>query len=239
MFEKIIDSFEKLCVQIIIEVILVPITIYRLFRKSTRCYDYVVLEMAKEESDRFKDFLSPIKLSVYTSVIISIFMIDAGGQQSFISRINGLNMVEKALIIFMVNNFTAILFSLFLLCTKREKVNSQAFRTFLFSFVYTSVYTAVPVFFLIISLMTIGQTVNVLSFVNEFETIVETYGRGRIFLLLFVVVGFFVLMCIGLYKTFLSYRHILRANLTQNARWITLIALLMFCVQLFFVSKVL
>ena len=87
--------------------------------------------------------------------------------------------------------------------------------------------------------MTIGQTVNVLSFVNEFETIVETYGRGRIFLLLFVVVGFFVLMCIGLYKTFLSYRHILRANLTQNARWITLIALLMFCVQLFFVSKVL
>ena len=43
----------------------------------------------KEETERFKDYLSPIKLSVYTSVIVSILLMDYGGEQNFVSRIKG------------------------------------------------------------------------------------------------------------------------------------------------------
>ena len=47
MFEKLIDSFEKLCLQIIIEILLVPVTIFKLFQKSARCYDLSVHEMER------------------------------------------------------------------------------------------------------------------------------------------------------------------------------------------------
>ncbi|MBU3050615.1 hypothetical protein KNV96_20985, partial [Chryseobacterium indologenes] len=133
MFEKLIDSFEKLCLQIIIEILLVPVTIFKLFQQPSRCYDFSVHAMEKDETERFQDYLSPIKLSVYTSVMISVLLMDYGGEQNFISKIKGLSMVEKALFIFLMNNFTAVLFSVILLVYKREKVNSVTFRTLLFS----------------------------------------------------------------------------------------------------------
>jgi hypothetical protein len=56
--------------------------------------------MEKEETERFKDYLSPIKLSVYTSVIVSILLMDYGGEQNFVSRIKGVSMVEKHCLFF-------------------------------------------------------------------------------------------------------------------------------------------
>ncbi len=121
MFEKLIDSFEKLCLQIIIEILLVPVTIFKLFQQPSRCYDFSVHAMEKDETERFQDYLSPIKLSVYTSVMISVLLMDYGGEQNFISKIKGLSMVEKALFIFLMNNFTAVLFSVILLVYKRKR----------------------------------------------------------------------------------------------------------------------
>ena len=121
MFEKLIDSFEKLCLQIIIEILLVPVTIFKLFQKSPDVMIFQCTKWKKEETERFKDYLSPIKLSVYTSVIVSILLMDYGGEQNFVSRIKGVSMVEKALFIFLINNFTAVLFSVVLLWYKREK----------------------------------------------------------------------------------------------------------------------
>lgn len=168
MFEKLIDSFEKLCLQIIIEILLVPVTIFKLFQKPARCYDLSVHEMEKEETERFKDYLSPIKLSVYTSVIVSILLMDYGGEQNFVSRIKGVSMVEKALFIFLINNFTAVLFSVVLLWYK-EKVNTITFRTLLFSFIYTTVYTSTPAFLFTFSMMFLGQTANVDEYIQHFN----------------------------------------------------------------------
>ena len=90
MFEKLIDSFEKLCLQIIIEILLVPVTIFKLFQKSARCYDLQCTKMEKEETRAFQGITClPIKLSVYTSVIVSILLMDYGGEQNFVSRIKG------------------------------------------------------------------------------------------------------------------------------------------------------
>lgn len=235
MLEKIIDSFEKLCIQIIIEMILVPITIYKLFYKSSRCYEYAVLEMTKDDTERFKDILSPIKLSLYTSVIVSVLLIDYGGQTSFISKISGLNMVEKALILFMISNLTAILFSLFLLRYKSGKVNSLEFRTLLFSFIYASAYTNVPQFILVLSMIAVGQTANIEKFI-EGVFISSDSVNGKLIVITLAFIVCFVLLIIGLIKLFKAYTYILKAYLPYRSYLIYLFSVVFFAIQLCYLS---
>ncbi|MGH1516544.1 hypothetical protein [Chryseobacterium sp. JK1] len=232
MFEKLIDSFEKLCLQIIIEILLVPVTIFKLFQEPHRCYDFSINEMEKEETERFRDYLSPIKLSVYTSVIISVLLMDYSGQQSFISKIKGLSMVEKALFIFLINNSTAVLFSVLLLGYKKEKVNSTTFRTLLFSFIYTTVYTSTPFFILILSTMFLGQTIDVLSYLKHIETL-QTYGaKDDIFFLVFVV--FIIIGLIGLVKLFKALHYILKENFRYHPYVVWFFTLLFFVIQIYY-----
>lgn len=232
MFEKLIDSFEKLCLQIIIEILLVPVTIFKLFQNPHRCYDLSVYEMEKEETERFRDYLSPIKLSVYTSVIVSVLLMDYSGQQSFISKIKGLSMVEKALFIFLVNNFTAVLFSVILLWYKREKVNTPTFRTLLFSFIYTTVYTSTPFFILIISAMFLGQTIDVQSYLNRLEKL-STYGfKDDLFFVVFL--AFIIIGIIGLVKLFKALHYILRENFRYHPYIVWFFTLLFFLIQIYY-----
>lgn len=235
MFEKLIDSFEKLCLQIIIEILLVPVTIFKLFQDPKRCYDLSVHEMEKEETERFHDYLSPIKLSVYTSVIVSVLLMDYSSEQSFISKIKGLSMVEKALFIFLMNNFTAVVFSVILLWYKKEKVNTTTFRTLLFSFIYTTVYTSTPFFILILSVMFLGQTVNVQSYVDHLDKLTTSgiYNiRDKIFFIVFFV--FIILVIIGLVKLFKALHYILRENFRYHPYVVWFFTLLFFFIQLYY-----
>lgn len=235
MFEKLIDSFEKLCLQIIIEILLVPVTIFKLFQDPKRCYDLSVHEMEKEETERFHDYLSPIKLSVYTSVIVSVLLMDYSSEQSFISKIKGLSMVEKALFIFLMNNFTAVVFSVILLWYKKEKVNTTTFRTLLFSFIYTTVYTSTPFFILILSVMFLGQTVNVQSYVDHLDKLTTSgiYNiRDKIFFIVFFV--FIILVIIGLIKLFKALHYILRENFRYHPYVVWFFTLLFFFIQLYY-----
>ncbi|SIT03011.1 hypothetical protein SAMN05421786_104158 [Chryseobacterium ureilyticum] len=235
MFEKLIDSFEKLCLQIIIEILLVPVTIFKLFQDPKRCYDLSVHEMEKEETDRFHDYLSPIKLSVYTSVIVSVLLMDYSGEQSFISKIKGLSMVEKALFIFLMNNFTAVVFSILLLGYKKEKVNTITFRTLLFSFIYTTVYTSTPFFILILSAMFLGQTVNVQSYLDHLDkiTISGAYSvRDYIFFIIFIV--FIILGVMGLIKLFKALHYILKENFRYHPYVVGFFTLLFFIIQVYY-----
>ncbi|PKF73651.1 hypothetical protein [Chryseobacterium sp. PMSZPI] len=232
MFEKLIDSFEKLCLQIIIEILLVPVTIFKLFQKPSRCYDFSVHEMEKDETERFQDYLSPIKLSVYTSVIISVLLMDYSGEQNFVSKIKGLSMMEKALFIFLINNFTAVVFSVILLWYKKEKVNTITFRTLLFSFIYTTVYTSTPFFILIISAMFLGQTVDVQTYLSNLEKL-ETYGiRDYIFFVVFLL--FAIIGIIGLFKLLKALHYILKENFRYHPYIVWIFTLLFFCIQLYY-----
>lgn len=235
MFEKLIDSFEKLCLQIIIEILLVPVTIFKLFQDPKRCYDLSVHEMEKEETDRFHDYLSPIKLSVYTSVIVSVLLMDYSGEQSFISKIKGLSMVEKALFIFLMNNFTAVVFSILLLGYKKEKVNTITFRTLLFSFIYTTVYTSTPFFILILSAMFLGQTMNVQSYLDHIDKLTASgdYSvRDYIFFIIFIV--FMILGVIGLIKLFKALHYILKENFRYHPYVVWFFTLLFFIIQVYY-----
>lgn len=232
MFEKLIDSFEKLCLQIIIEILLVPVTIFKLFQDPRRCYDLSVHEMEKEETERFHDYLSPIKLSVYTSVIVSVLLMDYGGQHNIISKIKGLSMVEKALFIFLMNNITAVVFTVAILLYKKEKVNTVTFRTLLFSFIYTTVYTSTPFFILISSAMFLGQTMNVQAYVDRFGTI-NNYGtRDYVFLIVFLV--FIIIGIIGIFKLFKALHYILKNNFSYHPYIVWFFTVLFFVIQLYY-----
>ncbi|KUY30527.1 MAG: hypothetical protein LBE39_08115 [Flavobacteriaceae bacterium] len=235
MFEKLIDSFEKLCLQIIIEILLVPVTIFKLFQKPARCYDLSVHEMEKEETERFKDYLSPIKLSVYTSVIVSILLMDYGGEQNFVSRIKGVSMVEKALFIFLINNFTAVLFSVILLWYKREKVNTTTFRTLLFSFIYTTVYTSTPAFLFTFSMMFLGQTANVDEYIQHFNMAgsigIKEYSFLIICLITVIIGGF------GVINLVRALHHILKENFRYHPYIVWFFTLLFFLIQLFYTME--
>ncbi|UCA60200.1 hypothetical protein KB553_01435 [Chryseobacterium rhizoplanae] len=235
MFEKLIDSFEKLCLQIIIEILLVPVTIFKLFQDPRRCYDLSVHEMEKEEGERFHDYLSPIKLSVYTSVIVSVLLMDYSGEHNFLSKIKGLSMVEKALFIFLMNNITAVLFSVVLLWYKKEKVNTIAFRTLLFSFIYTTVYTSTPFFILIFSVMLLGQTIDVQSYISHIDKLASSGAysfRDYVFFIIFIL--FIILIIVGLFKLFKALHHILKENFRYHPYVVWFFTLLFFLIQLYY-----
>ncbi|WNI37046.1 hypothetical protein [Chryseobacterium sp. SG20098] len=232
MFEKLIDSFEKLCLQIIIEILLVPVTIFKLFQDPRRCCDLSVHEMEKEEAERFHDYLSPIKLSVYTSVIVSVILMDYGGEHNIISKIKGLSMVEKALFIFLMNNITAVVFTVAILWYKKEKVNTVTFRTLLFSFIYTTVYTSTPFFILISSAMFLGETLNVDAYIESLGKISNYGTREYLFFLVFLV--FIIIGIIGIFKLFKALHYILKNNFTYHPYIVWFFTLLFFVIQLYY-----
>ncbi|MDR6457514.1 succinate dehydrogenase/fumarate reductase cytochrome b subunit [Chryseobacterium vietnamense] len=232
MFEKLIDSFEKLCLQIIIEILLVPVTIFKLFQDPRRCYDLSVHEMEKEETERFHDYLSPIKLSVYTSVIVSVILMDYGGEHNIISKIKGLSMVEKALFIFLMNNITSVIFSVAILWYKKEKVNTVTFRTLLFSFIYTTVYTSTPFFIFISSAMFLGQTLNANAYLDHLTKVTKHGTRDYLFFVAFLV--FIIVGIIGIFKLFKALHYILKNNFSYHPYIVWFFTVLFFTIQLYY-----
>ncbi|MCL1637899.1 hypothetical protein OZ664_18720 [Elizabethkingia sp. HX WHF] len=191
--------------------------------------------MEKEETERFKDYLSPIKLSVYTSVIVSILLMDYGGEQNFVSRIKGVSMVEKALFIFLINNFTAVLFSVVLLWYKREKVNTTTFRTLLFSFIYTTVYTSTPAFLFTFSMMFLGQTANVDEYIQHLNLAASVGIKECLFLVICLVT--IAIGGLGVIKLVRALHHILKENFRYHPYIVWFFTLLFFAIQVLYTME--
>jgi len=191
--------------------------------------------MEKEETERFKDYLSPIKLSVYTSVIVSILLMDYGGEQNFVSRIKGVSMVEKALFIFLINNFTAVLFSVVLLWYKREKVNTITFRTLLFSFIYTTVYTSTPAFLFTFSMMFLGQTANVDEYIQHLNLAGSVGIKECLFLVICLIT--IAIGGLGVIKLVRALHHILKENFRYHPYIVWFFTLLFFAIQVLYTME--
>lgn len=191
--------------------------------------------MEKEETERFKDYLSPIKLSVYTSVIVSILLMDYGGEQNFVSRIKGVSMVEKAMFIFLINNFTAVLFSVVLLWYKREKVNTITFRTLLFSFIYTTVYTSTPAFLFTFSMMFLGQTANVDEYIQHLNLAASVGIKECLFLVICLIT--IAIGGLGVIKLVRALHHILKENFRYHPYIVWFFTLLFFAIQVLYTME--
>ncbi len=77
-FERIIGGIEKLLYRIIIEIILLPITIKRLFSNTKNCYTIVEREEdIPQEEGRYLTITSPVKLAMILT-IVTLFALQKG-----------------------------------------------------------------------------------------------------------------------------------------------------------------
>lgn len=160
---------------------------------------------------------------------------DYGGEQNFVSRIKGVSMVEKALFIFLINNFTAVLFSVVLLWYKREKVNTTTFRTLLFSFIYTTVYTSTPAFLFTFSMMFLGQTANVDEYIQHLNLAASVGIKECLFLVICLVT--IAIGGLGVIKLVRALHHILKENFRYHPYIVWFFTLLFFAIQVLYTME--
>jgi len=133
-----------------------------------------------------------------------------------------------------MNNITAVIFTVALLWYKKEKVNTVTFRTLLFSFIYTTVYTSTPFFILISSAMFLGQTMNVDAYIQNMGKIINYGTREYLFFLVFLV--FIIIGIIGIFKLFKALHYILKNNFTYHPYIVWFFTVLFFVIQLYYAT---
>jgi hypothetical protein len=105
-FERIIGGIEKLLYRIIIEIILLPITLKRLFSNTKNCYSIVEQEEnIPQEEGRYLNITSPVKLAMIIT-IVTLFALqqattidDTLGQTEITGVVDSATMVTDTTII--------------------------------------------------------------------------------------------------------------------------------------------
>lgn len=231
MFEKLLDSIELMVFQFIVDIVLVPTTIFRLFQKSTRCFDFITEELNKNEDQQFKNTLSPIKLSIYTTAVLSLLVKNIGGLTNFLPMVSNLGLMEKFIVLFFIINTMAILFSLVLISCLGEQVSSVEFRKVLSSFIYASVYIVVPFIVLYTVLIISGLPLTILkSYVNGafMGSVLSNKQMGLGIMLL----GIVILGIVGAIKSFKAYHYIIIHIFPNRKKIAVLLTILFFIAQL-------
>ena len=144
-------------------------------------------------------------------------------------------MVEKAMFIFLINNFTAVLFSVVLLWYKREKVNTITFRTLLFSFIYTTVYTSTPAFLFTFSMMFLGQTANVDEYIQHLNLAASVGIKECLFLVICLIT--IAIGGLGVIKLVRALHHILKENFRYHPYIVWFFTLLFFAIQVLYTME--
>lgn len=118
---------------------------------------------------------------------------------------------------------------------QKEKVNINAFRTLLFSFIFIYSVYFYSFFILIFSAMFLGQTVGVQSYTDHLDKLANTgtYGsRDKIFFIIFIL--FFVTGIIGLVRLFKALHYILEENFCYHPYIIWFFTIRFFIIQLYY-----
>lgn len=215
-FDKLLDSFEKLCLKILTDLLLLPGTIFALFRNSKLCYNLAEKEVNEDAELQQDDILSPVRFSIYTSVATSLIVYENNQSDFPITKLLGsLNFTEKAIIIFFFNNMTAITLSVIITLINKERISGLGFKKHLFAFLYTSIYTLFPITLLFFGLAITGGSLDLSKFVYNNSSSTNV----KILLILLVSI---VLFAIGFYKLIRANYHIIKESLVSPKHQITL-----------------
>ncbi|PTT23749.1 hypothetical protein DBR28_18720, partial [Chryseobacterium sp. HMWF028] len=122
-----------------------------------------------------------------------------------------------------------------LLWYKKEKINTVAFRTLLFSFIYTTVYTSTPFFILILTTMFLGKTVNVQAYLTHLSKLANSgVYESRYFIIFLVFLVFMIVGIVGIFKLFRALHYILKNNFSYHPYVVWFFAVLFFVIQLYY-----
>ncbi|AZA50663.1 hypothetical protein EG346_21890 [Chryseobacterium carnipullorum] len=206
-FDKLLDSFEKLCLRILTDLLLLPGTVFTLFRNPKLCYDLAEKEVHEDSELQDDDILSPVRFSIYTSVATSLIIYENNQIDFPIAKLLGsLNFTEKAIIIFFFNNMTAIMMSLIITLLNKERISGLGFRKYLFAFLYTSIYMLFPIILLFFGMAAAGGSLNLKT------TVFDGSNSSTIKILSIFIVSF-ILFIMGFYKLIRANYHIIKESL--------------------------
>ncbi|MFP3598631.1 hypothetical protein [Chryseobacterium sp. SIMBA_029] len=215
-FDKLLDSFERLCLKVLTDLLLLPGTIFTLFRNPELCYDLAEKEVNEDSELLNDDILSPVRFSIYTSVATSLIIYENNQADFPIAKLLGsLNFTEKAITIFFVNNMTAIIMSLIITLLNKERISGPGFKKYLFAFLYTSIYILLPVVLLFFGMAATGGSLNLNTIVFDDSNLsaIEVLSILIISLILFIV---------GFYKLIKANYHIIKESLISQRNLIAI-----------------
>lgn len=230
--DKLLEAIERLCLNIIIDIILLPKTLWKLFVSFKNPFDLVMKEMEDPKSP-FVQIMSPIRLSLYTSVVISVLVFKKTDHEHILSHVLALlNLVEKSVIMFLFNNIATVLTSIYIISANKQQIPGTEFKSVLFSFIYTSIYISVPFNLLYVGLSLLGGKLSI----NFIQMHLQAGDLNHIFIFLMVCLIFAL---IGLYKWLRSIYYIIQNSLLNKSQIIyvlifnLLIEFLMLAVEFF------
>lgn len=230
MFDKLLESVEQVIFQFIVDIILIPHTVYHIYKDSKLCYNDVVHELSQDADKQFKNILSPIKLSVYITILLAIMVKNFGGLSDFIDRFDNIGVFEKFILLFLVININSIVFSVVISLIQKIKINSSEFRIILSSFIYSSSYLTVPFVLLYSTILIFKPNFTLQNYHSELFN-----GENHILIqiILFITcIALLLLLVVGATKTFKAYRYILQNILIKNEGYQLILTILFFTIQI-------
>jgi|GEM_PF-6068335 len=143
--EKLIDGFENLCYRIMIEMILLPKTLWLLCKRSKNCYDLVVAATKKDTGEQeFQHQTSPIKIVIfYTAfslLIINLFKDEPEIKSGYFYELMKMDITHQLVILFLFSSFIPLVTSLIIGKVNKSSIPGPEFKLSLNAVFYTRVY---------------------------------------------------------------------------------------------------
>lgn len=129
------------------DLLLFPITIYKLFINYKNCYSFACLDV-EEGSDEFRarDILPPLRFGIYLSLITG-FLSDRLVLNS-LNLSNPLIVSENMIHFFFIYAGVSVFISAIITYVEKHKMTGRYFKTIFYAFLYTSSLALMPMMFI-------------------------------------------------------------------------------------------
>jgi hypothetical protein len=125
--EKLIDSFEKLFLECIILVVLLPKTLYKIIRSSKFGADYIEEEFKKISEDRFNEYVSPVKIILFATLSLTLFFEPTDFSLPFVYQITkDHTLFERAIIICLFYCVWPLLLSIYIVRKRKLEITLES-----------------------------------------------------------------------------------------------------------------
>lgn len=233
-FKDFFDSVEELCYELMANLILFVKTIIKLFTDNKFSFEYVNNQFQKDK-ERFIEYVSPIKFSVYA---LLIFLLASAKPEDFgfapiFKPFVELPFYEKGILVFAVTNLIPLTITVIIMLLNKEEITLISLKRPFYILIYSfSSYYLVWIVFALIKLVLAPLDYFQSKFSSFFKS---SFGQTlEYFFLLGFVLFFAVSFFYSIYIFFMTMRYSMTQLLSQKKK-----LSLYFCIALLLLIVVL
>lgn len=217
--EKLIDGFEKLCYRIMIEMILLPKTIWLLCKRSKNCFDLVVASYNKDTDDyEFPHLTSPIKMVIFYAAfslwIFGFLKNEPEMKEGYLAELLKMDITHQIVLVFLISSFVPLITSLIIAKVQKSSIPGSVFKLALNSVFYSRLYYYISVVLLYLLMLSEFRREYLKKelAISEEQLVMAQEWVTYIFITLFLW---------AIYKSLRSYYHILRSMMPVRRTMLT------------------